>query len=182
VVRILITLTVLGAVMAVAGLAVPRLTGDDDTAERNEVASRATDFAVTANTFDYSDLDDYRTRMKSLLTADYYKIFRENSDATATVLKTNKVTLKSGKAKVLDVAIESIDEDSAETLVAVDSAIESNDAKASARRNFRWTVSLVKVKGEWLVSKFESVAAVDAEASAPAPGTPTPDATGGDDQ
>jgi Mce-associated membrane protein len=182
-------LTALGVVLALVGwLVLPNLGGgDDDTAERNAVTARATDFAVAYNTYDVADVADYQKRLKGLLTPTYDKQFVQITKAVFGALETKQQ--KSGDAKVLGVAIDSIDDDSAVAIVAVDASITNTDNAAAVERRFRWKVSFTKSKGEWLVSNFESVASVEAQA-APAttdPGattpSPAPTATsGGDDQ
>lgn len=184
VIRILAGLTALGVVLALVGwLVLPRIGGgDDDTAARNQVSSRANDFAVAYNTYDVAALADYQKRLKGLLTPAYDKQFVEITNAVFGALETKQQ--KSGSAKVLGVAIDSIDKDSASALVAVDASITNTDNAAAVERRFRWKVTFTKTKGEWLVSNFESVASADAQAvptdpaaSAPAPTTPDPAAT-----
>lgn len=172
VVRILAGLTALGVVLAlVGGLVLPRLGGDDDdSAERNQVTARANDFAVAYNTYDVADLADYQKRLKGLLTPAYDKQFVEITNAVFGALETKQQ--KSGSAKVLAVGIDSLDDDSATAIVAVDASITNTDNTAAVERRFRWKVSFTKAKGDWLVSNFESVASVDAEAT-PAPGEPS---------
>lgn len=168
--------------LGLLGAFVPKAFGGDDTygaPEREKVISRAKDFATAYNTYDVADLDDYQKRLKGLLTSDYDKQFVKVTDAVFEALKDKKQV--SGDAKVRGVAVESIDEDSAEAIVAVDSTITNTDNKAAVVRHFRWTLSFTKTGNEWLVSNFESVAAVTATAgdpSATAP-TPSPTATGG---
>lgn len=183
VIRILAGLTALGVVLALVGwLVLPRIGGgDDDTAERNKVSARANDFAVAYNTYDVAALADYQKRLKGLLTPAYDKQFVEITNAVFGALETKQQ--KSGSAKVLGVAIDSIDKDSASALVAVDASITNTDNAAAVERRFRWKVTFTKTKGDWFVSNFESVASADAQAvptptdpsaSAPAPTTPTP--------
>ena len=147
--------------------------------EREKVISRAKDFATAYNTYDVAKIADYQKRLKGLMTSDYDAQFVQVTNAVFTALKDKKQ--KSGDAKVRAVAIESIDKDSAVAIVAVDSAITNTDNKAAVERRFRWKVSFAKTGKEWLVSNFESVAAVTAttaDPSATAP-TATPTATGG---
>lgn len=174
VVRTLALLTALGVALALIGWLVLPSFGDDggdDTAERHQVVSRANDFAVAYNTYDVADLDDYQKRLEGLLTPAYNKQFVEITKAVFGALETKKQT--SGSAKVLGVAIDSIDEDSASAIVAVDASITNTDNKAAVERRFRWKITFSNTEGEWLVSNFESVASVEAEAS-PVPGAATP--------
>lgn len=173
-ISILLGLTAVGVVLALVGwLVLPNVGGDDDgdTGARNQVAARANDFAVAYNTYDVAKVDDYQKRLKGLLTPTYDKQFVQITNAVFDALRTKDQ--KSGDAKVLGVAIDSIDKDSAETIVAVDASITNTDNKAAVLRHFRWKVSFVKSKGEWLVDKFESVAPVEAQTQAPT-ATPTP--------
>ena len=171
VIRILAGLFVLGLVLALVGAVVlPRVAGgDDDQAARNQVASRANDFAVAYNTYDVKDLADYQKRLKGLLTPAYDKQFVEITNAVFNALETKQQ--KSGDAKVRGVAIDSIDDDSATAIVAVDASITNTDNAAAVMRYFRWKVSFTRTKGEWLVSNFESVASVEAQTT---PATPVP--------
>ena len=104
----------------VATLVLPRL-GDDDEAERNAVISRASDFAAAYNTYDVADLADYQKRLKGLLTPSYDREFVKITDAVFGALKDKKQ--RSGDAKLQGVAIDSLDDDSATAIVAVDSRI-----------------------------------------------------------
>ena len=182
VVRILAVLTATRLVLGLLGVLLPKFIGDDDAyggADRELVISRANDFATAYNTYNVAEVDDYQKRLKGLLTSDYDEQFVQVTDAVFEALKEKKQ--KSGEAKVRGVAVESIDDDSAEAIVAVDATISNTDNKAAVVRHFRWKVSFVKSGNEWLVSNFESVAAVTATAgdpSATAP-TPTPTATEG---
>jgi len=181
VIRILAALTVLGVVLAGVGLSLPRFvsSGDEDAVERKLVTSRATDFAVTYNTYDVADVADYQKRLKSLLTSEYNEQFVGVTNAVFEALTDKKQ--QSGEAKVLAVAIDAIDKDSAEALVAVDASITNTDNAAAVVRRFRWKVFFAKDNGKWLVSNFESVAAVTAETAAPS-ATPTPQPTASGDE
>lgn len=171
VIRILVGLIALGAVMALLGwFVLPIGRDDDDAAERSQIVSRATDFAVAYNTYDVADLPDYQKRLKGLLTKQYDQQFVEITNAVFGALETKQQ--KSGDANVLGVAVDSIDDDSAVAIVAVDASITNTDNAAAVPRRFRWKVTFTKTKGEWLVSNFESVASVEAQAT-PVPGDPT---------
>lgn len=164
--------------LALVGLALPRFfsPANADASERNQVISRATDFAVAYNTYDVANLGDYQKRVKNLLTSAYDKQFVQVTDAIFKAIKNKKQ--RSGEAKVLAVAVDSIDPDSATALVAVDASITNTDNAASVLRHFRWKISFSNVKGDWRVAKFESVAAVTAQTVSPG-ATPTPTAGGG---
>ena len=178
VVRALGIATAVGLILGLLGVFVPKAVGNDDTyggADREKVISRARDFATAYNTYDVAELADYQKRLKGVLTKKYDDQFVQVTNAVFKALKSKKQ--KSGDAKVRGVAVESIDEDSAETIVAVDATITNTDNKAAVVRHFRWKVSFTKSGDEWLVSNFESVAAVTATAGDPSATAPTPSAT-----
>jgi Mce-associated membrane protein len=170
-IRLLAGILALGLVLALVGaLVLPRVGGgDDDQADRNQVVSRANDFAVAYNTYDVADLADYQARLKGLLTPEYDRQFVEITNAVFGALETKQQ--KSGDAKVQGVAIDTFDDDSATAIVAVDASITNTDNAAAVKRFFRWKVTFSKTEGEWLVSNFESVASVDAQ-STPVPTDP----------
>lgn len=178
---VLSSLIVLGGVLAAVGAVAGPSGGDDgDSADRNRVIARANDFAVAYNTYDVAELADYQKRLKGLLTPTYDAQFVEVTNAIFGALKDKKQ--KSGDAKVLGTAVESIDDDSAVAIVAVDASITNTDNPAAVLRSFRWKVSFSKSDDEWLVSNFESVASVEAEAgSAPAPAPSAGTESGGDE-
>ncbi|MRJ76214.1 hypothetical protein GEV29_06680 [Aeromicrobium sp. SMF47] len=176
-IRVLAALASLGVLLAVVGVVLPSF-GSDESGDREKVTSRASDFAVAMNTFDFDEPEDYRARIKTLLTPAYYREFLENSKATEQVLENNKVTLKSGDAKIIGIGVESIDDDSADVIVAFDAAISSDKAAVTAPREFRWKIAFSKTKGEWLVSRFESVGTVESQAGAAPDASPTPGSGG----
>lgn len=170
-IRILAGIAAIGLVLGLVGGALLIFGGSDKTSDdRKQLVANTSDFAVTYNTYDVAKLANYQQRVKGLLTPSYDKQFVAVTDALFKALKDKKQ--KSGDAKVLSVAVESIDEDSAETIVAVDANVSNVDTEAAVQRHFRWKISFTKTKGKWLVSKFESVAAVTAQTV-----TPTPTAT-----
>lgn len=177
-IRILVAVTALGVVLALVGAFVPRIfpSNGADSGARQQVVSRATDFAVAYNTYDVANLASYQKRLKGLMTTAYDKQFVQVTNAVFKALKGKNQ--KSGAAKVLAVAVDDIDNDSADALVAVDASITNTDNAAAVLRHFRWKVSFTKTKGSWRVSNFESVAAVAAQAGVPSP-TPSPTDGGG---
>lgn len=169
VIALLVVATALGVVLSAVGVILHLMDpsgSDGESKDRNAVISRASDFAVAYNTYDVVDLPDYQKRLKGLLTSDYNKQFTQVTDAVFKALESKKQ--KSGGAKVLGTAVESIDKDSAVAIVAVDAKITNTDNEAEVLRHFRWKLSFEKDDGKWLISNFESVAPVEAQAT-PAP-------------
>ncbi len=176
-VRLLSVLVVIGVLVGAAGLLVPRIAaGSDHDAERRAVLSRANDFAVTYNTYEVAEKDDYQERMKALLTPAYYKEFTTVTNALFDALEAKDQ--KSGEAKVLGAAIDTIDDDSAIALVAVDANITTSKEEGAVARRFRWKVTFTHDKGEWLVRQFESVAPLEASTGDPS-ASPSPSEEGG---
>ncbi len=179
-IRLLSILTVVGVLMGVAGLLVPALaSGDDSRRDRQEAVTRASDFAVTFNTYSIGKKADYQRRVKTLMTPAYFKEFTKITDAMFGAISDKKQT--SGDAKVLATAVDSIDKDSAVVLVAVNASVKSTGEKTAVERRFRWSVTLGRYQDEWRVREFDAVPTLGAELdeATPTP-TPSPDAKGDD--
>lgn len=169
--RLLIVLTAVALVVGLLGLVAWQFApARGESADRAEVVSRANDFAVTYNTYDVSEKDDYQERMRSLLTPAYYREFAEVTDAVFAALESDDQS--SGDARVLSAAIDSIDAETAIALVAVNAAITNDTEDGAVQRRFRWKVTFTKEGDSWLVSQFESVVPSDAQAGEPAPEDP----------
>ncbi len=174
-VRLLSILTVVGVLVGVGGLLLPSFAGGGDfRSERQEAVTRASDFAVTFNTYSVDKKADYQRRVKALMTPSYYKEFAKITDAMFGAIEDKKQS--SGNAKVLATAVDSIDEDSAVVLVAVNASVKSTRQKTAVERRFRWTVTLGRYQGEWRVREFDAVPRLGASIDEP---TPSPDTTGG---
>jgi hypothetical protein len=175
-IRLLSILTVVGVLVGAAGLLLPAFAGGDDSrGERREVITRATDFAVTFNTYSIGEKADYQRRVKALMTPAYFKEFTKITDAMFGAIQDKKQS--SGDAKVISTAVDTIDEDSAIVLVAVNAAVKSTGEKAAVERRFRWTVTLGRYQDEWRVREFDAVPTLDAELGEP---SPSPGTEGGD--
>ena len=171
---------VVGVLAALAGAAAPRFLGDDEAGQEREVLQRTEDFAVTYNTYTVAEKDDYQERMRELLTTEYYQEFVTITDAVFGALDSGDQT--SGDARVLASAVQSIDEDSAVVLVAVNASVATGAEEAAVERRFRWKVTLQREDGQWRVSQFEQVAPVEAELGEPGePGGLLPEETAPED-
>lgn len=159
---LLIATCIVGVLIGVVGLLLPNLIGtrDEFGAERQAVITRASDFAVTFNTYSSDDKPDYQRRVKPLMTAAYYKDFLKITDVMFQVVKDRRQS--SGDVKVLSAAVENIDKDSAAVIVAIDAAVRRSDSEQAVARRFRWQISLSKVRGTWLVNQFDSVPTMEA--------------------
>ena len=161
-IRLLIAVCVAGMLIGGAGLALPQLIGsrDERAADRQAVVTRASDFAVTFNTYSSGKKADYQRRVKPLMTAAYYKDFLKITNVMFQVVKDREQS--SGDVKVRSVAVDSVDKDSASAIVALDAQVRRTDADEPVARRFRWQISMRKVRGEWLVNQFDGVPPVEA--------------------
>lgn len=162
-VRLLVVLTTLGVVLGALGWAYALMSGprDEFRSERQDIVTRASDFAVTFNTYKVSDKADYQRRVKKLMTRKYFDEYKKITDAMFTVLQDKKQS--SGDVKVLSVAVDSVDKDSAVAIAAINSSVSVAGQKAAVLRRFRWNISLVKASnGEWLVNRFDTVPVMNA--------------------
>ncbi len=178
---LLVAIAVLGVLVGAAGFAAPHvLAPGGESAERAAAASRASDFATVYNTYDVAELEEYQERMRPLLTEDYYTEFARVTGAVFEALESKDQT--SGDVEVLGTAVQTIDEDSAVVLVAVDAAISTTADEAAVPRRFRWKVTLTREGEEWLVSQFETVTPMDAKTGEPGEQTPEDDPAPNDDE
>jgi len=159
---LLIAICVVGVLAGGAGLVTPHLVGsrDEFAADRQAVIMRASDFAVTFNTYSSDNKPDYQRRVKPLMTSAYYKDFLKITNVMFQVVKDKKQS--SGDVHVLSVAVDTIDNDSASAIIALDAAVRRSDSKQAVARRFRWQISMRKVRGEWLVNQFDGVPPVAA--------------------
>ena len=160
--RFLAILAAVGILVGALGLVLPGVVGarDEFAKDRQDVATRASDFAVTFNTYTVKDKAGYQRRVRPLMTSDYYKDFAKITDAMFQVIKDKNQS--SGDAKVLSVAVETIDKDSAVAIVAVNTSVRTSDSDEAVARRFRWKINMRKFKGTWVVSVFDSVPTMEA--------------------
>lgn len=161
-IRLLIATCVVGVLIGGTGLALPHLVGsrDEFATDRQAVITRASDFAVTFNTYASDKKPDYQRRVKPLMTSAYYKDFLKITNVMFQVVKDKKQS--SGDVKVLSVAVDDIDKDSASAIVAIDAQVRRSNSDQAVARRFRWQISMRKVRGEWLVNQFDGVPPVEA--------------------
>lgn len=140
----------IGTTLIVRG---PQIPPDADVAARQEVRAATERFAAGINTYDVKDLDPYVARVKPMLTDDLAEQFEAStSDLLARFAETGIVS----SGKVDQVAIDSIDGDSAEALAAI--TVTTKPANVQyGQPKLRWKVSLVRKGDTWLVDNFASV-------------------------
>lgn len=145
---------VIGTVLLVRGPDIPAYA---ESSQRQDVRAATERFAAGINTYDVTDLDPYVERMTPLMTEDLAEQFEVSTqDLLARFAEAEIVT----KGTVDQVAIDSIDGDSAEALAAVTVTTEPENV-AYGKPRLRWRVSLVREDGEWLVDSFADVAVED---------------------
>lgn len=147
-----------GVTMLVRG---PQVPAAEDTALRQEARAATERFAAAINSYDVTDLDPYVEKVEPLLTDDLAEQFKVSTqDLLARFAETEIVA----KGRVEQVAIASIDSDSAEAIAAITVNTEPQNLEYGQPR-LRWRVSLVRDGDKWLVDNFANVT-VESEAPA----------------
>jgi hypothetical protein len=122
------------------------LISDADRAKAKAVAEQ---FCLRMDDVDASDPDGYTAKVKELLTTKEKAAFDQQFNA---VLKLETDKTVKGVGTILVSGIADIDSDSATALVAHDTLVTSSSG--TVQRHARWTVSLRKVNGRWLVDNW----------------------------
>jgi hypothetical protein len=154
---VLVLSTVLAVVLvAAAGVAFWLLAKDRAADERREARAQATavasQFALRMDKVDGKDFDGYIKRINELLTT---KAQAKNNETFKVLEQTYQAAKVTGSGKVLMTAVGDSDDDSATVLVVHDSEVTTTQGKVE--HHYRWTVELVKVKGEWRVDDYNPV-------------------------
>lgn len=162
---IVVGLLVVALALAIAGLVfalVERDTfgGDDELSEqasRELVMSRAETFVVLSFTYDKSDLDDngelsaYVDALEPMLTSEARAELPEQATGLAQLITETNLARTT---EIEAVGVQSLDEDSAEVIVAGIFTEKRKGTDAQSVR-FQMVVNLDHVDGEWLVNDFE---------------------------
>jgi hypothetical protein len=120
--------------------------------ERHAVVAVAEQFCLRMDSVDGSDVEGYKKRVSELLTT------KQKAKFTSGFAEFEKVGLDKslkGEGTVLSSGVADIDQDSATVLVVHDSTVKASSG--TTERHYRWTVSLRKVHGDWLVDDFTPV-------------------------
>jgi Mce-associated membrane protein len=126
-----------------------------DASVASAVISSASDGTVAMLSYSPDSLDKDFAAAKSHLSGDflsYYNQFTEQIVAPAAKQKSLKTN-----ARVLGAAVQEIHPDSAVVLVLVDQSTTSKDNPDPAMASSSVLVSLTRVNGNWLITKFEPV-------------------------
>jgi Mce-associated membrane protein len=126
-----------------------------DASVANAVVSSASDGTVAMLSYSPDSLDKDFAAAKSHLSGDflsYYNQFTEQIVAPAAKQKSLKTT-----ARVLGAAVQELHPDSAVVLVLVDQSTTSNDNPGPSIASSSVLVSLTRVNGNWLITRFDPV-------------------------
>lgn len=125
------------------------ITSDSD---RHAAVALAAQFCLRMDAIDGSDVDGYKKRVAQLLTT------KQKAKFTSQFAEFEKVgvdkSLK-GEGTILSSGVADIDQDGCAVLVVHDSTVKATSG--TTERHYRWTVSLRKVHGSWLVDDFTPV-------------------------
>jgi Mce-associated membrane protein len=128
---------------------------ETDASVASAVANAASDGAVALLSYSPDSLDKDFANAKSHLSGDflsYYNQFTEQIVAPAAKQKSLKTT-----ARVLGAAVQELHPDSAVVLVLVDQSTTSKDNPDPTMASSSVLVSLSRVNGSWLITKFDPV-------------------------
>jgi len=158
----LVVVTVVALVIGIAFLVRgPQVPAYAQTSDRQDVRAAVERFAAGMNTYDVTDLDPYVKRMKPLMTDDLAEQFEVSTqDLLARFAEAKIVT----KGTADQVAVDSIDGDSAEAFAAV-SVVATPEEIGYGQPRLRWRVSLVREGEKWLVDNFADVTVESAPAT-----------------
>ena len=154
---IVATVLVIAAVGVAAGLYFVLYRPDrriDDAAARGAIQA-ASDGAVDLLSYSYTSLDRDFAKAKSHLTGDflgYYSKFTEQL-----VMPAVQQAQLTATAKVIRAAVSDLHPDSAVVLVFVDQTTASTQKPEPVKADNAVVVALTKVKGSWLIAKFDPV-------------------------
>lgn len=148
---VLVVLLVAAAVVA-GVLASKAGAADQRRQDRAAAAAVAEQFALRMDKVDGTDFDSYIAGINQLLTT---KAKAKNSEVFDVMKQSYQTAKVKGTGNVLLTAVGDSDPDSANVLVVHDASVETT--QGNVEHHYRWTVSLVKVKGSWLVDDFNPV-------------------------
>jgi hypothetical protein len=120
--------------------------------ERHQVIAVAEQFCLRMDSLDESDIEGYKKRVSELLTTKQKAKF---DGELADFQKLGVDTTLTSTGSVLASGLADMDSDSATALVVHDSTVKASTG--TTERHYRWTVTLRKVHGHWLVDDFTPV-------------------------
>lgn len=121
-------------------------------ADRHKAVAVAEQFALRMDDVSGADPEGYAKKVGELLTTKQKAKFdKEFTDFQKLGISKDL----EGSGTILASGLTEMDDDSATVLVAHDGNVK--DAEGTTQRHYRWTVTLRKVDGEWLVDDFTPV-------------------------
>jgi Mce-associated membrane protein len=120
--------------------------------ERAAAANVASQFALRMDKADGTNFDGYVKGVNALLTT---KAKAKNTQVFDAMKQTYEAAKVKGSGKVLLTGIGDSDADSASVLVVHDASVTTT--QGNIEHHYRWSVSVVKVDGHWLVDDFNPV-------------------------
>ena len=126
-------------------------TAPSDT-DRKQATAVAEQFALRMDNVDGTKFDAYTKSVNEMLST---KAKTKNAKVFDVMKKSYEAAKVKGTGKVLLSGVADIDSDSATVLVAHDASVTTS--QGDIQHHYRWTVSLVKVGGKWLVDDFNPV-------------------------
>jgi len=154
-VQILSAVLALVAILAVATavwFGVRSQRDEQDQEQRAQAANVAAQFALRMDKVDGTNFDGYIKGVNQLLTT---KAKTKNTQVFDAMKQSYSAAKVKGSGKVLLTAVGDSDSDSATVLVVHDADVTTT--QGDINHHYRWTVSMVKVKGSWLVDDFNPV-------------------------
>lgn len=150
-------LAVLAVALATAvgtlAVLVPRLSEERaEGARRDAILQAARQQAVNMTTIDARRLDADVQRILDGATGDFRQQFESGASDLKSVLTKNQAV---STGEVLDAAIVTADDDSAQVLVVVDSTITNAEEPKGRLSHYRMQLDLVRQGGRWLTSNLE---------------------------
>jgi Mce-associated membrane protein len=155
------TLVILSAVLAVVLVvavasavlfAVKMRADDSDQKDRAAASNVASQFALRMDKVDGTKFDAYVKGVNQLLTT---KAKTKNTQTFSAIKQSYEAAKVKGSGKVLLTAVGDSDSDSATVLVVHDADVTTT--QGSIQHHYRWSISLAKVHGAWLVDDFNPV-------------------------
>jgi Mce-associated membrane protein len=150
-IAVLTVLLVVG-VVAAAFFGINARENDRSAKQRAAASTVANQFALRMDKVDGTAFDGYLKGINQLLTT---KAKTKNDKVFKVMKQSYEAAKVKGSGKVLLTAVGDSDEDSATVLVVHDASVTTTQGNID--HHYRWSVSLVKVKGSWLVDDFNPV-------------------------
>ena len=140
------------AVVAAVWFGLKTKSDQDAQKDRAAASNVASQFALRMDKVDGTAFDAYVKGVNQLLTT---KAKTKNSKSFEAIKKSYETAKVKGSGKVLLTGVGDSDGDSATVLVVHDASVTTT--QGDIEHHYRWSVSLVKVNGSWLVDDFNPV-------------------------